>query len=748
MNMLGPDKTKRSIDVVSLTVCVSVTVVAWCVWAGCALAESSGNADGGGGGELGSQIVARLNQHCVRCHGEQGEIQGEIHLAQLTATSLGDDLELLDDLVRVIDLREMPPEDEAPLLSGERDALLADLQTLLRQRLESRDDPSGQTPSSQSRTLVRRMNRFQYNNAVIDLLDLKCIVFTLPERMLRVHRDYFRPETGKMADVVHVGSRPLGKSQMIEPRLAGVAAFPQDLRAEHGFDNRADHLTMSPLLMESFLQLGQSIVNSPDFHDKNVGCWDAVFADPIADRASNKKIREKRSRSAKEETSKADRSAEQIVNEQLKTRIARLLFRAFRGDPGEQAVMRYVDYAQQCINRGDSFTHAMKATVAAVLASPRFLYLVDACDPAVTGEPFPGDLILANRMSFFLWGSIPDAELLGLARSGELSDPEVLDHQVDRMLRDRKIRRFCESFPSQWLQLERIISSIPNRDKFPTFYFAKYRNSMHMMAEPLLLFEAVLIENQPITQLIDADFTYRSSHLESAYGSLQTDGSKQRKSQQQVQVLAFHRVPITDRRSGGVITNAAVMTMTSGPLESKPITRGAWVASVIFNNPPSPPPADVPPLADKPPEGQEHLSLRERLTLHRTAKSCRQCHAKLDPLGFALENYDPIGRWRTQYENGAAVDPSGVLFRTHSFADVVEFKDALLLEKDRFTKALAGHLLSFALARQLTPQDKAQLEPVAKATAADEYRMQTLIKQIVFSRPFSGQGDPAERTVR
>ena len=232
-----------------------------------------------------------------------------------------------------------------------------------------------------------------------------------------------------------------------------------------------------------------------------------------------------------------------------------------------------------------------------------------------------------------------------LASSGELSNPEVLIAQADRMMNARKLKRFCDSFPSQWLQLDRIVSSIPNREQFPKFYFLKYRASMHMQLEPLLLFETVLIEDRPITDLIDPNFTYRSNKLEFVYGEL---GNKVKGQGGQVVVLKFQRVPVKDRRTGGVITNAAVMTMTSGTERTQPITRGAWIAGVIFNDPPEPPPADVPPLSEKPKEGEENLTLRERLAAHRERADCRGCHEQIDPLGFCLLYTSPSPRDRTR----------------------------------------------------------------------------------------------------
>ncbi len=653
-----------------------------------------------------SIIAPTLQTHCVKCHGLDGAAEGDVNLSSLSGESIARDPELLQSLIDVLEYEEMPPEDEPELDPSSRAELLSELDKLLESSIVKK--------TTFARTPIRRMNRFQYNNAVIDLFQLKVIVFTLPERMMREHGNYFQPATGKMAPKVTVGSRPLGKSQMIEPRLAGVAAFPQDLRAEHGFDNRGDHLSLSPLLMEAFLSLGESITQSPDFNETNVGIWNAFFAKPAE--SSN-------------------------LHEQLTTRLETFLTTAFRRPVDANTLDRYVTFAERRIATGDDFTNVMKDVASAVIASPRFLYLYEfASENKPTTEI--DDLELASRMSFFLWGSIPDTTLMELAMKGELHQPEVYDSQIDRMLKDRKLKRFCDSFPSQWLQLERIISSVPNPKKFRRFYFAKFRESMHMMLEPLLLFETVLIEDLPITQLIDSDFTYRSAALEGSYKDLASDTELGKRGRGSPIELVFHRLPIHDRRSGGVITNAAVMTMTSGPNRTKPITRGAWVATVIFNDPPDPPPANVPALDEKPSHAEEHLTLRERLSLHRQRSDCKGCHEQIDPLGFALENFDPVGVWRDEYANGRSVDMSGQLFRKHEFSNVVEFKDAILNEKDRFTRGLAGHLLSFALARELTVADRPALDEISEATAAENYKMKTLIKQVMMCEPFHSKTSP------
>ena len=457
------------------------------------------------------------------------------------------------------------------------------------------------------------------------------------------------------------------------------------------------------------MKLSRSIVESPDFNEKNCDVWPSFFAPPPDSKESEN---------------------ETVVRARLQT----FLRRAFRRPVEEETLDRYTEHVLAQIRAEDSFTDSMKSAAAAAIASPRFFYLYDQTE----SEPSDGshqleNFDLASRLSFFLWGSIPDQLLLDVAADGRLQDPEILTAQVERMLRDKRLKRFCDSFPAQWLQLERIISSTPDPERYPQFYFAKYRASMHMMLEPLLLFETVLIEDDSILQFIDSDFSYRSDLLRAWY----RDGS-QGNAGSPVSV-GFRRVPVTDRRQGGVITNAAVMTMTSNATRTQPITRGAWVASVILNNPPEPPPADVPPLADKPAAEETDLTLRARFAAHRERADCAGCHKQIDPLGFALENYGPAGIWRDAYENGRRVDASGKLFGKYEFKNIVEFKDALLAEKDRFARAFAAHVLAFALGREVGVEDSLALDHIVDETAKDDYRFQTMIKQVVLSESFRGR---------
>ena len=653
-----------------------------------------------------SGLKPALEQSCIKCHGSNNKSEAEVNLAELkTSTDLTSRPELIEVLIEVLDTKTMPPESEPELGPDQRGKMIGALRHLL--------DKSLANQSRYPQTPIRRMNRFQYNNAVQDLFQLTPVVFSLPERMLRDY-GYFDPSSGQMPTKLNAGSRPLGKSQLIESRLGGVGPFPQDLRAEHGFDNRGDHLTLSPLLLESFLQLSRSIVESPDFHERSCGIWTSFFAEP-----------------------QGDEDVKSIVKKRLRV----FLTNAFRRPVAKEVLDRYSAHVISRIDNGESFTAAMKIAASAALASPRFLYLYDQANTN-TGVQSLDDFELATRLSFFLWGSIPDQTLLELASRGELQKPEELERQVDRMLNDKKLKRFCDSFPSQWMQLERIISSTPDQALYPQFYFAKFRVSIHMMLEPLLIFETILVENRSILELVDSDFSYRSALLESWY----KNGTRSKSTPPAK--IPFKRVNLNDRRQGGVITNAAVMTMTSNPTRTQPITRGAWISSVIFNSPPEPPPADVPPLPEDDAMESGDLTLRERFAAHRNRPECSGCHLKIDPLGFALENYGATGIWRDKYKNGRAIDPSGVLFRTHKFRDIVEFKDAILAEKKRFAKAFTKHLMSFALGRETVAIDSPALNSIVEKTAQSEFKIRDLIKQVVLSEPFLQKYNPPREKVR
>ena len=649
-------------------------------------------------------INSILDSHCIKCHGEGGKVKGKVNLKELrSANLLSSKPELLESLIGVIKDREMPPEDEPPLSDSERGKLLEWLEIKLSDSIK--DQPF--LPTS-----IRRMNRFQYNNSVVDLLELDRPIFRLNERLMRRRDNYFKPETKKMPAQVRISTRPLSKDidNQRPEGFRGVASFPQDKRAEHGYDNRADHLTLSPLLMESFLNLSQTISESPDLNSKECRSWPWLFASP-------------------------ENTTAEMMEEIIRSRLIKLLRRAFRRPVEPVTLDRFVKFALDQRDAGETFENTMRSVIGVVLSMPDFLYFYGDADPENPPNKSSDDKVikefeLASRLAIFFWSSIPDDRLLDLAAERKLSDPNVLSSEIDRMLNDHKSSRFCDNFPAQWLQLDRLITSVPDPKKFPYFYLVDgYRSSMHMMPEPLLLFETIFIEDRSIIELLDPKYTWENAMLKANYEGHAKAGHD-------VVTQLFKRVPLSDPRRGGVIANAAVMTMTATPTRTQPITRGAWINAVIFNDPPEPPPADVPPLPEADSEELAKLTIRERLAAHRERKDCAGCHNKIDPMGFAMENYGPTGVWRDKYENGREVDVSGVLFNQHEFKTFLEFKEIIVREKGRFVRGFIAHLLSYALSRELGPADSPALDEMTTKALSGEDTMRAVLKNIAMSDPF------------
>lgn len=950
--------------------------------------------------EIDTLVLPLVNKHCVKCH-SGAKPKADINLKSgVGEKDLLQRPELVQKIIEAVDNEVMPPEDEPQIERDARVRFLKTLRTFLRKSTAN---------SRKTQNPVRRLNRFQYNNAVRDLFQLNRNVFPLPEKLMTRHGNYLIASNGKMPDAVDASSQALQP----EAGLKDVKAFPKDLRAAHGFDNQANQLTLSPLLLDAFLRLSVSIVESPDFNEQNVGIWNDFFVAP---------------------TDGAQTDAE------IQRRLTRFLRLAFRRPVDESVLSRYTRYVSGKLEQGVPFTDCMKKVASAALSSPLFLY------DSVTEDSADDQFELASRLSFFLWSSGPDDTLLKLAENGTLSASDVLKTTIDRMMSDPKIERFLDSFPAQWMQLENVLAATPDPGKNRYFSLDKSNPAgLHMLVEPLLLFDAAFIENLPISEFVSPKFVYRSDflktwytadlkppkidrqqidaenvkkderrkqltvaitdaerriselegpvreklmeakskdskiepvdlkpyaawefdgNLKSSVGSLdleahgdvhfedglvvlkrtylqskklpvdlkekslevwckvhnlnqrgggvmgiqgpgdffdtivlgerkpkhwisgsngfsrtedfpdstpeekpfqmlhlvmtyaedgtttlyrngvpygkpfrkgaatfpkdqtsvlfglrhlpaggnkyldvsidrarlynrtltaqevsasasgshlfvtekevlaamtadqQTSLMKSRKQRddsraaleavppnqnpQQLQDEAnrryddeirnkmrsrrFNRVAADDPRYGGVITNAAVLSMTSGPKRTHPIARGAWIIEVIFNDPPPPPPNDVPPLNEE--QTDARLTIREKFAMHRENPDCASCHSRLDPLGFALENFDITGRWRDKYENGRNVDSSGRLLKKYDFAGIAEFKKSIVSEDKRLARAFASHLLRFAVARELTPADSLEIDDIVSHTQADGYRLRSLIRQVALSKSF------------
>jgi|TARA_B100000959_G_scaffold212426_1_gene223413 mono/diheme cytochrome c family protein len=940
-----------------------------------------------------------FTKHCIKCHGGE-KTKGKVNLKEITtAPQLRSKPKLLKEMIEAIDAYDMPPEDEPELAESERSTLLASLESALREAVAE--------DAGAKQIRIRRLNRFQYNNTLRDLFQLKRNVFALPEKLMTRHSNYLDPGVSQMPAKVEVACHSLSPA----PGLRGVKSFPKDLRAAHGYDNQANQLTVSPLLLDSFLRLSLSIIESPDFNENTVGIWNDFFRDPGS----------------------GDLRAE------IRRRLQPFLFLAFRSAIEPETLDRYTDYTFAKVQQGLSFTDAMKKVASATLSSPRFLLRYGS---TTTGRDL---FVVASNLAFFLWSSGPDLALLKLAESGELATLDTFRQTIDRMMADPRIERFLDTFPSQWMQLENLLGATPDPKLAHLFNIDKNSPaSVQMILEPLLLFDTMFLENRPVIELVAPKFAYQSEFLRTWYtsdlkppqvdaksivarnksndqqranlqaiikssqseidallkpvktrllqarqkggqkpvnlnpvaawefnndlrdsvGSLhlkahgkiqhrdgmvvlnnaylqssplpfdlkartlevwclvhnidqrggglmgvqgpgdffdtivlgerqprhwisgsnrfartqdfpestpetkpdqrihlamvyQEDGAvtlyrngkpygkpfrtgvatfpkghssiifglrhlppggnkhlhvslararfynralsaeevagsaggtylsetelvgaltpeqrsrrdalsrkveesrtahdnvpvntDPRRAQQDAQRIfeddirsklrsrTFERLPATDPRYGGVITNAAMLSMTSGPSRTHPIARGAWVIEVIFNDPPPPPPNNVPPLKED--AAVRDLTIREKFAEHRENPDCAGCHSRLDPLGFALENYDIIGRWRDKYPNGRNVDASGTLMKKHPFDGAIRFKQSITQEDRRFARAFTAHLLRYAISKELSPADFLTVGSIIEKTTGENFKLKSLMREIILSESFLG----------
>ena len=651
------------------------------------------------------QVKPVLEENCYGCHGEGGKAKGEVDLVPLSSLqAYAENPQLLKKLLNVLEMREMPPDDEPSPDDADYRLLLDFTGGAIRNHLGK--------DKSLSQVALRRMNRYEYNNAVRDLLRLKGDIYPLPEKVIRAFRKYYDPASGKLPDSVHVGNRALGKNQIEQHLLTGVTPFAIDLQSEHGFNNRGEELGFSPIMMESFLGIARSLLRSPEFDGYTA--LDSVFF-----------------------TEPKDLPREQW-DEAAAERLPGFLEKAFRARPDKVTLRRYLELFRRMVNSGEGFKVAMKEVVCAVLASPRFLYLTER----KKSEDAPLNAYeRATRLSFFMWSSIPDDELLALARSGRLTDPEVYGQQVERLLLDPRSKALSENFARQWLRLDRLIAAVPDFERFEMYYSRigceQWKLGLQTMIEPLLLFESIVVEDRSVMLLVDSNYSYRTGDLASWYKPGVPFKGKANRSRFGTNSLVYTRQTVNSRREGGVITSAATLAMNASPLRTSPITRGAWVADVIFNRPPEPPPDVVPEIeADDAKIEADGKTLRQRLVEHQVNKSCVSCHKRIDPLGFALENYDAVGRWRDQYRSGLSIDATGKLFGKAPFDDVVGLKDAIINNPEWFFRGFCEHMLSYALGRRLELSDKPAVDMILSDAMATHGRFSAIIKAVASSYPF------------
>jgi len=649
------------------------------------------------------ELYKTIKTYCSDCHHAERR-EGKIDLESLTTPEkFLENLQDAQKVIKAIQAGEMPPEGAQQPLLNEKSKLVLGLQNYVDQRLAVKQELSP--------TVMRRLNRLEYNNAVVELLGLKGDIYPLPEKVIRSDYPYFQPIVGLMPDTLQLGNRTLGKNVIEKPILSGVFPFAADLPAEYGFNNRGEELSISALQLETFVNLAQAVVHAPEFNqycDRYAELFVPIGNESLADTA--------------------------------RSRLQKIMEKAFRMPVDESLLKRYLQFFESRLHETDDFELAMKDVVAAVLSSPRFLYLIEQT-PAGSGRQKLTDYELATRLSIFLWNSIPDDKLLALAKSGKLSEPQVLERQVREMLLDPRSQALSQNFARQWLRLDQLVTAVPDSGRFANYYSRigceYWKLGLQSMLEPLLVFENIMIEDRSVMDLVHSDYTYRSDELQQWYRADEPFAGKGERNRFLPSYQQFNRVEVDDKREGGVITTAAVLTMTSSPLRTNPITRGAWVAGVVFNRPPPPPPDVVPEIEEDDAVFEaQGLTLRQVLKQHQVNQSCKSCHARIDPLGFVLENYDAVGRWRDKYRGGLKIDASGELFGEVKFHDIVSFKEALLKRPEIFTRAFSEHMLSYALGRELKVSDKLAVDKIVRNVLANDGRFSSVVVGIVTSYPF------------
>jgi hypothetical protein len=403
--------------------------------------------------------------------------------------------------------------------------------------------------------------------------------------------------------------------------------------------------------------------------------------------------------------------------------LERLASRAYRRPATRREVDRLCALAAEVRDGGGTYEEGIQVALQAILISPHFLFKVERRQPtAADGQSLAlTDFELATRLSYLLWSSMPDDALLKSAWAGNLSKPNVLRAHVARMIKDRRSNAFVENFAGQWLQLRNLDTLRPDSTMFPD---ATPAVRELMKRETLTFFAGVMRENMPVTTLLDAQFTYLNEQLASFYGISGVEGDH------------FRPVSLRGTERGGLLTQASVLTVTSNPTRTSPVKRGKWILENLLNTPPPPPPPNIPELDRRALSG----TLRQRMEQHRSDPACAACHNMMDPLGFALENFDAVGRWRTS-DGRDPIDARGEFPDGTRFEGVADLRSLLSEQrKDAFVRCLAEKMMIYALGRGLEYYDRCAVDEIVAQLESNEYRFAYLIAGIVESRPFQSQG--------
>lgn len=715
-----------------------------------------------------------LKQSCFACHNERMASGGMNVQTLFDATTLASARPSWERIVEKIRTGEMPPQGAPPLAASKQEAAVKFLEA----EFDRADRTGKQDPG---RVTARRLNRVEYANTIRDLLSVE---FSTADEFPPDDSGYGFDNIGDVLTVSPmlmqkylaaaeriaskaVGGDPLPKPGLFNKRTRVRRPAPgviemndqMDYDAEYsiralitghrGIDGKPVTLTISvdgkPVKtaqvetaftlvnrqggatqrtfeeVRLFLPQGMHSLRAEFVNDEK-----PKYAPPPARGGQNLVIETfeivgpfpaaQESGSRKKLLTCDPASGLACVNRIL-TPLAR---RAYRRPVTQAEVTKLMTVHKRALDAGYTPAQSLQFAITAMLVSPQFLFRVEKNPPPGQSAKI-SDLELATRLSYFLWSSMPDEELLTLAETARLHLPTVLDAQWKRMLASPKALALADNFASQWLETRSLDAAKPDPTKFPA-----WNNDLKesMRSETKLFFDYVLRENRSVTEFLNANYTFLNEQLAKHYGIEGITGSQ------------FRKVDLTTDQRGGVLTHASVLTVSSYPSRTSVVLRGKYLLDNIFGAPPPAPPADVPAI-DEAAVGTTK-SLRQQMESHRSNPVCASCHARMDVLGFGLENYDAIGRWRKE-DGKFPVDPGGSFPNGKAFTTPAGMKEILAGNMPEFTRCLTEKMLTYALGRGAENFDRSAIREITKKTAESDYRFQTIVAGIVQSYPFQAR---------
>jgi hypothetical protein len=644
------------------------------------------------------KIQPLLEKHCLSCHGAERP-RGQFNLRSLLREARAGDLPKWKKVWELVKSGQMPPSDQAQPTAEERERLTSWIEsTFANQTLAGHPDPGPLHP--------RRLNVREYRNTLRDLATSKGNA--LPRRVAYVPKK----------------DGTINMYQAIVPPPEHPCAFvsrtlPQDT-SEGGFDTIGENLSIPPFLMEKYLRCSKRLMD------------DMFAVNPKQGESYRWPLYSAVTAARKGPWPRGIATSRQAVAAMLKDFAAR----AFRRPVTAEEVAKYVKLFDAAQEQGEDFETSIRLPMQAILVSPRCIVLWSHAGVAVEGKDAApvqplDDYELATRLSYFLWSSTPDRELFQAAEKGKLKDSEEIERQVRRMLHDRRVTDgLVEGFLCQWLQLDKLDRNTPDPDQY-AFYFQN--NLSELMKHELLLFaDAVMVEDRSILEFVDADWGFVCYPLAQHYGIENFPGRKPPSNAQP----PWYRVKFVNKRRGGVLTMGKVLTGTSQPLRTSPVHRGKWMLETMLGTPPPPPPPDVDNVLKEDKEDRKkNLTVRQRLERHRENAACYSCHRHIDPLGMAMETFDPVGRWRDK-DQDQPINAAGTLADGREFKGVEDLKVLLLSRKEEFVRAYVERMLTYALGRKLELSDAPTVRKITAAVVRDDCKFSRVVVEAANSYPF------------